>query len=59
MIFKEISKNDGLSLKQYNETQIKILIDLFISTRELSVKEFENIYEKIKRENPNGAKYLD
>jgi hypothetical protein len=44
-----MTKNELLVLKDYNEVQIKILIDVFISGSELSTKEFEYIYEKIKK----------
>jgi len=58
LIFSEIGKNLNSNFSEYNDNQIKILVDLLISTQGLSVKEFTNIYQRIEKESQEGAKYL-
>mgnify|MGYP000882792451 CR=1 FL=1 len=33
-----------MSLKDYDENQIKILVDMFISSEDLSIKDFEKLF---------------
>lgn len=54
----EIGKNLNSNFKDYDDNQIKIFVDLFISTQGLSVKEFNHIYQRIENESNEGAKYL-
>lgn len=36
-----------------------MLIDLFLGSEELSVKDFDRLYEKIRAQSKDGLKYLD